>query len=391
MTNADTAILNNLAAEPVRSVYVHVPFCQHRCGYCDFAIVAGRNELVPRYLNALSLELARQFCSASERIELDTLYIGGGTPTLLSADELQSLLTLLQQFFVLGPDEEFTFEANPDRFTPEKQDVLSEAGVNRISLGIQSFDDNFLTLLERTHSAAEAEQVYRQTLERFENVSIDLIFALPGQTAEHWEQTLERAISWQPAHISTYALTFEKGTSFWGQREKGTLAQVADDLETNMYERAMAVLPAAGLQPYEISNFARPGRESRHNQIYWTGKPFYAFGPGAAAFVGNRRSVNHRSPFTWMKRLEQDESPVDLVDDLSTEERARELFAVGLRRVQGVDLSDILARTGCDMASILQSDLQRFEELNWLEKTKSGYRLTPAGRLYADSIAAEVI
>jgi len=391
MTQLESTQRNSLQTEPVRSVYVHVPFCQHRCGYCDFSIVAGRNELIPRYLNALSLELEQQLGSPGDPLEVDTLYIGGGTPTLLSPAELDDLLSRLSAYFRVADDGEFTVEANPDQFTAEKQDVLAAGGVNRISLGIQSFDDELLHLLERTHSAAEAEVIYRQVRQKFGNVSIDLIFALPGQTLPHWKKTLAQALSWRPDHISTYALTFEKGTSFWAQRQKGEIRSLPDDLESAMYELTMNTVPAAGLRQYEISNFARPGMESRHNQVYWTGKPFYAFGPGAASFLNNRRSVNHRSSFTWMKRLEAGLSPVDLTDDLTAEERARELFAVGLRRLQGVNLAEIHERTGFDIQKLLQTELARFVDRNWLSPTPEGYQLTETGRLYADSIAADVI
>ncbi len=381
----------------IRSVYVHVPFCRHRCGYCDFSLVANRDDLIPRYLRALEMELQREFPegdasqSSGRPLPLETLYIGGGTPTLLSAAELEHLLTLLGRFFRVEPGGEFTIEANPDQFTVEKQQLLAKGGVNRVSLGVQSFDDRYLRLLERTHSAQEARAVLEQTAACFPNFSLDLIFALPGQELAHWEQTLAIALAYAPPHISSYSLTYEKGTRFWNQQLHGQLAAIEESLEVRMYARAIELLESGGLSQYEISNYSRPGYESRHNQVYWVGKPYLACGPGASRFVGGIRQTNHRSPFTWMKRLEAGESPVQIEDPLTPEERARELFAIGLRRNAGVCLATFRDITGCEADQLLGRELEHLFERGWLQRSETHISLTPAGRLQADTIASELI
>lgn len=390
-----SACVENSPAVP-RSVYVHVPFCRHRCGYCDFSLVANRNDLIPRYLKALRLELEREFSPARHSAAglpcpVETLYIGGGTPTQLSAAELEQLLALLADYFQVEPTGEFTIEANPDLFTAEKRRVLVAAGVNRISLGVQSFDDRYLHLLERTHSAQEARDVIEQTANAFANFSLDLIYALPEQTLPHWEQTLETALAHAPPHISLYSLTYEKGTRFWSQKWHGQLASLDESLEAQMYSRALARLAEQGLQQYEISNCSRPGFESRHNQVYWTGKPYLAFGPGASRFVGGIRETNHRSPFTWMKRLEAGESPVQVLDRLPPEERARELFAVGLRRNVGVCLTTFEEITGFSADLLLGQTLDSLFNRGWLQRSDTHISLTPTGRLQADTIASELI
>ena len=388
---AEASLLPLDAHDRVRSVYVHVPFCRHRCGYCDFSIIANRGELVPRYLRALEHELAAAAPPDGKPLMLDTLYIGGGTPTLLSVAELSQLLELLARYFLLYPGAEYTFEANPDQFSREKQQLLAAAGVNRISLGVQSFDDRYLQLLERAHSSLQALRVLEQLREHFTNISLDLIFALPGQTLAHWEQTLAQALDLVPPHISTYALTYEKGTRFWGARAKGVLNSLDEELESEMYRATLSRLAKAGMLQYEISNFCLPDWHSRHNDVYWTGLPYHAFGPGASRFVAGQRETNHRSPFTWMKRLEAGCTPVESRDNLTGEQRARELFAIGLRRNRGVEKALIQRITQVDAAALLRQELDSLLARRWIHETSTHVYLTDQGRLFADAIASEVI
>ena len=294
-----------------RSVYIHVPFCAHRCGYCDFTLVAGKDHLAEKYLEALTLEIDRSLKAVNEgsgigsKSELDTVFFGGGTPTQLSASQLERLCGLVHDRFQLTPETEFSVEANPARMTDEKIAILADAGVNRISLGVQSFDDATLTMLERDHRRDDVLGCVDRIRKRIANISLDLIFAVPRQSLELWESTLQTAIDLSPTHLSTYGLTFEKGTAFWTRREKGDLPQVAEDLERRMYEVAMEKLAASDFHQYEISSFARPGFRCRHNQVYWTGLSYFGFGPGAASLMNNERRQNHRSVTTWLKKLKK--------------------------------------------------------------------------------------
>ncbi|TWT60369.1 radical SAM family heme chaperone HemW [Rubinisphaera italica] len=376
---------------PVRSIYVHVPFCEHRCGYCDFSIIANRAELIPRYLKALQKELKTSPFLHSHLLEVDTLYIGGGTPTLLSACELEEFFSILSDYFSLVPDAEYTIEANPDGLTADKIQVLKSAGVNRVSLGVQAFDDSRLIQLERTHSVHQTEIAIELIQQNFKNYSLDLIFAIPGQTLEEWQQMLLKAISFHPPHISSYALTYEKGTRFWSDRNKGKFQSTDDQLEVEMYLKTISELTNAGYDHYEISNFAKAGSQSRHNNIYWSGRPYLAFGPGAASFVNGQRHSNHRSSFTWMNRLEQNQSPIVSTDDLTAEERARELLAIGLRRRQGINLDDLKNATGIDIAACCETEINDLIEKGWIQRQFSHLRITSAGLLFADEIASILV
>ncbi len=388
---SETEVPSTFMSLPVRSIYVHVPFCEHRCGYCDFSIIANRAELIPRYLNALRKELETSPHLDSHLLDVDTLYIGGGTPTLLSANELEELFSILSDSFLLAPDAEFTIEANPDGLTADKIQVLKSVGVNRVSLGVQSFDDSRLIQLERTHSVQQTETAIELIQQNFNNFSLDLIFAIPGQTLSEWQQMLLKAISFQPPHISSYALTYEKGTRFWSDRNKGNFQSTDEQMEVEMYLKTISELTKANYDHYEISNFAKAGSQSRHNNIYWSGRPYLAFGPGAASFVDGQRHSNHRSSFTWMNRLEQNQSPIVSTDDLTAEERARELLAIGLRRREGVNLDDLSLAAGVDLAVCCDDEISNLIEKGWIHREFSELRITSAGLLFADEIASILV
>jgi oxygen-independent coproporphyrinogen III oxidase len=287
-----------------RAAYVHVPFCAHRCGYCDFTLVAGKDHLIESYLSALERELAGTVEGTAGRgAKLDTLYFGGGTPSHLSPAQLCRLFELVLSRWELSPGSEFTIEANPVDLTDERIGVLAEYGVNRISLGVQSFDDQLLAVLERNHHGSTIGEVLKRLRGTIDNVSFDLIFAVPGQTLELWRDSLRQTVELGARHVSTYGLTFEKGTSFWSRRQTGGLQAAPEELEREMYAHAMSFLQSRGFQQYEISSFALPGFRSRHNQVYWSGRPYLAFGPGASRFIDGVRETNHRSVTTWLQRI----------------------------------------------------------------------------------------
>lgn len=374
--------------ELIRSVYVHIPFCERRCGYCDFSIIANRSELIPRFLSALEKEILSD--AADHTVPLKTLYLGGGTPTLLDESQLERLFHILNRF-PQDPDCEVTIEANPEGLHLEKLLTLKNLGVNRISLGVQSFDDDQLKQLDRTHSARQAIEISQQIGELFENWSLDLIFGLPHQSRQQWQDHLRTAVSLHPTHLSTYALTIEKGTRFWKEQQRQELNRPDDQLEVFYYEDTIELLTAAGYEHYEISNFALPGMRSRHNQTYWTGEPFRAFGPGAAAYFQGVRRVNHRSPFTWMKRIEQGRNAVQYEDHLTAEERTRELLAVGLRMTEGIRWKEIENRTGIAPQKLCEREIEQLTSRKWLSIEEKGASLTPQGRLFADEIAVILI
>jgi oxygen-independent coproporphyrinogen-3 oxidase len=372
---------------PPTAAYVHVPFCRHRCGYCDFTLIAGRDDLVDAYLDALEIELA----TLEEPRAVKTLFLGGGTPTHLEARQLDRLMSLVRRWFVLDEAAEFSVEANPAALGDEKLAVLAHGGVNRVSLGVQSFDPGILQTLERDHDAATVADALARLKRWFDNISLDLIFGVPGQTLALWRETLRRAVELGPRHLSTYGLTFEKGTAFWSRRARGTFAQVPEELERSMYAAVMDDLAAAGFEQYELSNFSHPGQSCRHNETYWAGLPYFGFGPGAARYLKGRRETNHRSVVTWLARIRSGRSPVGDSEELSPEDRAREALVLGLRRTRGVDRADFRAATGFPVDELTAGRLNAHIDGGLIEDSPATIRLTHAGRFVADSIIVDLM
>lgn len=376
------------AGSLLRAAYLHVPFCIHRCGYCDFTVIAQRDDLIPAYMDALCRELEQ----LQTPRPVETIFIGGGTPTHLASAELSRLLQLTREWFPLQANGEFSVEANPLGLDAPRLRVLAEAGVNRLSLGVQSFDSQVLEVLERDHRAGEIHQAVTTARPYFQNISLDLIFGVPGQSLESWEATLQQAIGLQPQHISTYGLTFEKGTPFWNRRRKGELPQIDEDLERAMYALAMDQLAAAGYRQYELSNFAKPGFECRHNQVYWAGEGYYAAGPGAARYINGRRETNHRSVTTWIERLRLGKSPVMDAEELPPEGRAREMLMLGLRRTAGIDRELFAQHSGFRVEELAEEALRKHIAGGFVEESPLGtIRLTHAGRFVADTVIVDFV
>ena len=372
---------------PPNAAYIHVPFCVHRCGYCDFTVIAGRDDLAGDYLRAIEIELS----TLGEPREVDTVFIGGGTPTHLSPDDLHQFLTILQRWLPLSPKGEFSIEANPAGFTTEKVDVLAAHGVNRVSLGVQSFSAPLLKTLERDHDAEVITSAVDALRGRIDNYGFDLIFGVPGQTRDDWSGTMQQAVDLRPTHLSTYGLTYEKGTSFWTRREQHRLLPVDEAVEADMYAAAMDWLPSQGYVQYELSNYAQAGCESRHNAVYWQGLPYFGFGPGAAAYVDGTRRTNHRSVTTWLKRVLAGDSGVAASETLTAEERAREALWLGLRQVRGIERDIFAARFEIDLDSLVGATLPKLIDAGWIEDDGQSIRLTRAGRLMADTVARELL
>ena len=370
------------------AAYVHVPFCRHRCGYCDFPLIAGRDDLVDDYLEALEIELAE----LEQPRPIETLFLGGGTPTHLRPAQLRRLMDLLRSWFRLSSGYEFSVEANPSGLDQARMEVLHEAGVNRISLGVQAFDAGSLHVLERDHQPTEARAVIEQLREYgFENLSLDLIFGVPGQSCADWHRSLEVALATGVAHVSTYGLTYEKGTTFWRRRELGTLVSLDEETEREMYSAAMQQLPAAGLMQYELSNFAQPGAECRHNLVYWRGESYFGFGPGAARYVDGVRSSNHRGVKTWLQLLLAGQPATAETELLPAGARARELIMLGLRMVTGIELARFRRQSGFDLYDLCGATVRQFVEAGLLEETEECVRLTREGRFLADTVTAEFL
>ncbi len=365
-----------------RAAYVHVPFCRRRCGYCNFTVVAGRDDLVADYLRAIELEL--QLLSAPR--EIDTLFFGGGTPTQLPAEALERLCQLTARWLPRAAGSEFSVEANPADLDEERVGVLRSAGVNRISLGGQSFDDAKLKVLERDHRRGQLERTLGRCRHAFPSLALDLIFAAPGESLATWLGDLHAAIAAGVDHVSTYGLTWEKGAAFWGRRQRGSLTPADEEVERQMYEAAIDTLTAAGFEHYEVSNFARPGHRCRHNEVYWRGQEYFAVGPGAARYVDGWREINHRSTTTYLNRVLAGQSPVAERERLPPAEAARERLVFGLRMLEGVERKGLAAATGLEIDALVGDALRGFVAQGLLEDTGDCIRLTRQGLLVSDAL-----
>jgi oxygen-independent coproporphyrinogen-3 oxidase len=372
---------------PPRAAYVHVPFCRHRCGYCNFTLITGRDDLIDGYLRAIELELG----GLGSPREVYTLYFGGGTPTYLSREQFSRLAQTALRWHPLAAGLEWTVEANPADISAAMIATLRGLGVTRLSLGGQSFRSEKLRLLERDHEAADIEKATELARAAGMQVSLDLIFGTPGETLDQWTADVKRAISLAPNHVSTYGLTFESGTAFWSRRLRGELSPVDEGLERDMYAACIDLLTSAGFEHYEVSNFARPGCRSRHNETYWSGAGYYAVGPGAARYVDGIRESNHRSTTTYIQRMLSGESPVAEREHLSPEERARELLVFGLRRLEGVSRREFAARSGFEIEELVTQSLKKFTMLGMLADDGETIRLTRGGLFVSDAMWPEML
>jgi putative oxygen-independent coproporphyrinogen III oxidase len=362
-----------------RHAYIHAPFCARRCSYCDFAIAVRARVPVDEYLDALRRELELRYPVGSAEA-VDTLYFGGGTPSRLGPSGVAAMAELVQRHLPLADGAEVTLEANPEDATAEAVAAWRVAGVNRLSLGAQSFDDQVLRWMHRVHDAArtlEAVRVIREAA--IDNFSIDLIFALPPQVQRSWRHDLEQAVRLEPAHISLYGLTVESATPLWRWRDRGEIAEASEERYESEFLGAAELLACEGYEHYEVSNFARPGYRSRHNSSYWGGVPYAGVGPGAHEFDGVRRRWNVGAYVEWCRRLQLGLDPVEGDETLSGDNRATEEVYLGLRTTSGLRL-----------AASEVARARRWEGSGWGAVQGDRLRLTALGWLRLDALAADL-
>lgn len=370
-----------------RHAYVHVPFCRRRCGYCDFALVAGRDELVDRFFAALDRELGR----LARPLDVDTLYLGGGTPSHLGPAGLRRLFGMLAPRVRLRRGAEVTAEANPNDVSEAWVAAATDCDVTRVSLGVQSLDQPTLRALDRDHTPDDVHRAVALLDAAGLAVNVDLMTAAPGQSLADVERDLDAVAALGVAHVSVYCLTWEKGTAFESARRSGRLMAVDEKLEREMFMAAIERLEAAGIAQYEVSNFARPGSRCRHNQAYWDCRPWEAFGPGAARFDGRTRITNHRSPTTWMNRMLSGADPTGDVDAMTAEDAARERLVVGLRRRDGINRAAFRAASGQDVDALANAAIARWVDQGLATDDGARVRLTLAGMLVSDGLWSEVL
>ena len=360
--------------EPLRHIYVHIPFCARICPYCAFYKDLMDSAETERFCAAILAEIEQRATHLA--VQPLTIFFGGGTPTALSTSQLEALLKGLGERLDLSQLQEWTVEANPGSVSPRKAAMLRDSGVTRISLGVQSWDDNLLRLLGREHNAEQAEksfQIFREA--GFSNVSIDLMFGLPGQTSSQWRETLEKTISLNPDHVSAYCLTYEEDTDFFERHARGELRS-SETEEASHFQIAMDALEAAGYEQYEISNYARPGFASLHNRAYWKGADYLGIGPSAFSTIGWERSQNVANYRAYSDRVLSGESPTDSVEKLTEDNKRSERVALSLRTRDGLP------------ATLVQAQKTReLFDLGLLEQMNGNLVLTRRGRAVADSVA----
>ncbi len=364
------------------AAYIHIPFCQHRCGYCNFAVVANRGDLMEQYLDALEKELALLKRPRS----VETIFIGGGTPTQLPAALLQRLFELIKYWLPSAVGAEFTIEANPADIDEQLCKTLLRGGINRVSLGIQSFDDQKLIELDRYHTGRQSLEAIKQCQTHFQNVSVDLIFGAPNETLATWKSDLETAIQCGVKHVSTYALTIEKGTKFWSLNNRSELKTPGENAEAVMFETAINVLQANSFEHYEISSFAKPDFQCRHNHKYWSGDTWLAFGAGAARMLGRVRSTNHASTSRYLQMLASGVTPIALREELLHSEWTIDRFVFGMRRRTGVDMKELELLADRDSFVKIESETLKAVNNGWMEQVDSVVRLTDAGLMISDAL-----
>ncbi len=369
------------------AAYVHIPFCRHRCGYCNFSLLANREDLYERFLSALEIELSE----LRQPRSVETVFLGGGTPSIMSSVPMDRLLRMLQRWLPTSERGEYSMEANPLDVTTEFCEQTKSLGVNRLSIGGQSFQPSKLNQLERDHSPEQLIASIELAMQHFSSVSLDLIFAAPNETLAGWQSDLKMAIELGVQHISTYGLTFEKGARFWGMRERHEIESIPEELELDLFKEAIHFLTGHGFEHYEISNFGKPGYACRHNQNYWQGKPWWAFGPSAARYVGGIRSVNHRGTLEYIRRVEQNRSPIAEFEPLTPEQRVREKFVFGMRQLVGVDWESLKSEADTPTALSIEAVIQRHLEAGWMVRDGKNVRLSRDGLFISDALWSEYL
>ncbi|MGX7350925.1 radical SAM family heme chaperone HemW [Enterococcus canis] len=368
------------------SAYVHIPFCEHICYYCDFNKVFLEGQPVDAYIEMLLRETELTF-AAHPTNELETLYIGGGTPTSLSAKQLDRLLSGLRERLPFDDRNEFTVEANPGDLTPEKLAVMQNYGVNRLSMGVQTFDDVLLKKIGRKHNAQDVYDTMA-FLEKaaFENVSIDLIYALPGQTLASFRDTLQRAIELDLPHYSLYSLILENKTMFMNWVRQGRLELPDQDVEGQMFEETIQAMAVGGRYQYEVSNFALPGKESQHNLVYWNNEHYYGLGAGASGYVNGTRYRNHGPIQHYLKPLEAGLLPILETEKLTLNNQMEEEMFLGLRKRTGVSKQRFFEKFQRELNSVYEPALRRLEAEGLLVEDATSVRLTEKGLFIGNEV-----
>ena len=373
----------------VSSLYIHIPFCATKCYYCAFNSYSYHKEEVQAYLDALQAEMALY---SSHSSPLKTIFIGGGTPSILSAYTLKQLFNNIDMHFQICPNAEITVECNPDTVDSDKLRVMRNAGVNRLSFGLQSMYDEMLSQLGRIHTFDEFLHSYRLAREHgFVNINIDLIFALPKQTMEAWKHTLSETISLEPEHISTYNLVIEESTPFYDWWKSDELVLPSDDVEADMFQWTIETLTSHGYKHYEICNFAKPDREVKHNLVYWNNQEYIGLGAGACGYVDGVRYTNIKGIHPYIEALRQHKKPISDSELMTGHAEKAETFMLALHKREGIHLANYKKRFGEALDVAFGENIEKWLDLGLLEQIEAHLRFTHRGLFLANEVFVELI
>jgi len=372
----------------IPALYIHIPFCISKCIYCDFNSIIVQSQVVDEYLDAIRSELQ----AINGEYSFTTVYIGGGTPTVLNEIQLSKLLNTISEHVDISNIREYTIEANPGTLNDEKILALKNSQVNRISVGVQSFNDKYLKLLGRIHSAKEAKDILFNLRENgFENISIDLIYGYPAQTLNEWKMDLNECLKLSPVHISAYCLSYERGTPLVGMMDTGKLIRLSEEEELKMYERTNDFLSNKGYLRYEISNFAKPGRECLHNTVYWENREYVGIGAGAFSYINGERYCKIKNVKEYISTVKSKKSLICFSEKLPQEKRASEILIMALRMTSGISKKEFFNRSGLDLTELFGKQVNMLTQAGLINFDDERIKLTRKGLTVADSVMMEFV
>ena len=372
----------------IPSLYIHIPFCISKCIYCDFNSIVMKSQIVDEYLNAIENELQ----AINGKYSFTTVYIGGGTPTVLNEIQLTKLLNIISKHVDVFNLKEYTIEVNPGTLNEEKNLALKDSYIDRISIGIQSFNDKYLKLLRRIHTAKEAKDVFSSLREKgFENISIDLIYGYPAQTLNEWKTDLRECFILGPEHISAYCLTYEQGTPLVGMTDSGKLKRLSEEEELNMYEYTNDFLGNEGYRHYEISNFAKPGKECQHNTVYWENREYIGIGAGAFSYINGERYCSIKNVKEYISAVKSKKNLICFSEKLPQEKRASEILIMALRMTSGISKKEFFNRSGYNLTELFGTQLNVLAQAGLINFDDERIKLTRKGLSLADSVMVKFV
>lgn len=372
-------------------LYIHIPFCKAKCHYCDFNSLAGKEDSIPSYFHAMGQEL-KGYTDRLKSYRIKSIFIGGGTPSLVSPHHIYAVMSLLSQSFNVEKGAEISIEANPGTLTFEKLTSFRNAGINRLSMGLQAWQQNILNKLGRIHSADEFAENFRQARKAgFTNINVDLIFGIPGQDLRDWDHTLEEVIKLAPEHISCYSLKVEEGTVFGQMYEQGTLNLMDEELDREMYYKTIEKLGQYGYKHYEISNFAKPGLECKHNMVYWNAQEYIGVGAGAHSYFEGVRYSNKYDLEEYMNCIFEGDNPVEEQQKIYKNDRIVEFVILGLRLTDGISLNEFRERFGEDIFNLYGDKINLLLKRKLIEICADRIKLTSLGLDLANQVFVEFV